>query len=79
MGMSCCACAYTTIYNSYHEETVLITSANLHGILFYHRLINDALILQRNSPGAQHDTFLAVINSFGNPGANLEWESSGSS
>jgi hypothetical protein len=77
MGTSC-ACAYATIYYSFHEETALITPANPHGVLFYRRLIDDALILQRNNPGA-HDIFLAAMNSFGNPGARLVWESSGES
>jgi hypothetical protein len=77
MGTSC-ACAYATIYYSYHEETALITPNNPHGVLFYRRLIDDALIIQRNTPGA-HDTFLAAMNSFGTPGASLVWESSGAS
>jgi hypothetical protein len=73
-----CACAYATIYYSYFEETALVTPDNPHGILFYRRLIDDALIIQRDRPGA-HDRFLAAMNSFGNPGARLEWESSGAS
>jgi hypothetical protein len=77
MGTSC-ACAYVTICYSYHKETTLITPANPHGILFYHRLINDTLILQQNNPGA-HDNFLTAMNSFGTPGARLVWESSGQS
>jgi hypothetical protein len=68
-----CACAYATIYYSYHEETVLITADNPHGILFYRRLIDDALIIQRQRPGA-HTNFLDAMNSFGAPGARLEWE-----
>ena len=71
-------CAYATIYYSYHEETALVTPSNPHGVLFYRRLIDDALIIQRNTPGA-HDTFLAAMNSFGTPGARLVWESSGPS
>ena len=46
MGTSC-ACAYATIYYSFHEETRLLPNPN---VLFYGRLIDDAFVVLRNGP-----------------------------
>jgi hypothetical protein len=71
-----CACTYATIYYSYHEETSLLQPDN--NLLFYRRLIDDAFIIQRNIPdGYEH--FMQRMNSFGDDGARLEWESPGPS
>jgi hypothetical protein len=73
MGTST-ACAYATIYYSYHEETQLLKPQ--HHLLFYHRLIDDAIIIQAAPPGppGAYANFLKDMNSFGEPGRRLEWE-----
>jgi hypothetical protein len=71
-----CACTYATIYYSYHEETSLLQPNN--NLLFYRRLIDDALIIQRNIPD-RYEHFMQRMNSFGDDGARLEWESPGPS
>jgi hypothetical protein len=45
-----------------------------HNILFYRRLIDDALILQRFSPDGFR-AFMAAMDEFGPPGKRLTWES----
>lgn len=71
MGTSC-ACNYATIYYSYHKETNLLVN-NAHLLLFYHRYINNAFIIQGASPNGSAN-FMSAMNSFGQPGARLEWE-----
>ena len=71
-----CACTYATIYYSYHEETSLLQPNN--NLLFYRRLIDDAFIIQRNIPDG-YTRFMQRMNSFGDDGARLEWESPGPS
>ena len=66
-----CACAYATIYYSYHEETVLLQDDSL---LFYRRLIDDALIIQRSRPNGWQ-AFMHHMDNFGPPGKRLTWES----
>jgi hypothetical protein len=68
MGTSC-ACAYATIYYSYHEETALLPFPNL---LFYNRLIDDAFVVLQNTDNAYTD-FVALMNDFGPTGKRLEW------
>jgi hypothetical protein len=69
-----CACSYATIYYSYHEETILLQPDI--APIFYRRLIDDAYIIQRNTPQG-YTNFLQAMNSFGQEGARLEWESPG--
>lgn len=45
-----CACAYTTIYFSYHEENTIFHPNNPKPPLYYGRLIDDAIILQEEAP-----------------------------
>ena len=66
-----CACAYATIYYSYHEEMVLLKDPSL---LFYRRLIDDAIVIQRSQPHS-HETFMSSMDNFGPPGKRLKWES----
>ena len=69
-----CACSYATIYYSFHEETTLLQPGL--APIFYRRLIDDAFIIQCNPPhGYTH--FLTAMNSFGEDGSRLEWESPG--
>jgi hypothetical protein len=68
-----CACAYATIYYSYHKETSLLVPG-AHSLVFYRRLIDDALILQRHTAdGWSH--FMHAMDDFGPPGKRLKWES----
>jgi hypothetical protein len=69
-----CACSYATIYYSYHEETILLQPDI--APIFYPRLIDDAYIIQRNTPQG-YTNFIQAMNSFGQEGARLEWESPG--
>ena len=69
MGTSC-ACAYATIYYSFHEETILIPNPN---VLFHARLIDDAFVALLNAPTTYYP-FVAQMNDFGPPGKRLEWE-----
>jgi hypothetical protein len=69
MGTSC-ACAYATIYYSFHEETKLIPNPN---VLFYARLIDDAFVVLLNAP-TTYEPFVASMNDFGPDGKRLEWE-----
>ena len=66
-----CACAYATIYYSYHEETALLKDPSL---LFYRRLIDDAIVIQRSTPTGWTD-FLSTMDNFGPPAKRLKWES----
>jgi hypothetical protein len=68
-----CACAYATIYFSYHEETSLLVSG-AHNLVFYRRLIDDALIFQRHTADGW-STFMHAMDDFGPPGKRLKWES----
>jgi hypothetical protein len=68
-----CACAYATIYYSYHEETSLLVPGT-HGLLFYRRLIDDALIFQRHTADGW-TRFIESMDDFGPPGKRLKWES----
>jgi hypothetical protein len=70
MGTSA-ACAGATIYCTYHEELKLLQP--LHQIMFYRRLIDDALIIQNGAPGACAN-FMQAMNAFGEPRGPLEWE-----
>jgi hypothetical protein len=69
-----CACTFATIYFSYHEETSLLQPDS--ALLFYRRLIDDGFIIQRNIPHG-YNNFMLRMNSFGDDGARLEWESPG--
>ena len=68
-----CACTYATIYYSYHEETSLLIPGR-HNILFYRRLIDDALIFQRRTEDG-FSQFMSDMDNFGPPGKRLKWES----
>jgi hypothetical protein len=68
-----CACAYATIYYSYHEETSLLVPG-AHGLVFYRRLIDDALIFQRHTTEGW-SLFMQSMDDFGPPGKRLQWES----
>jgi hypothetical protein len=69
-----CACSYATIYYSYHEETALLQP----GIapIFYRRLIDDAYVILDNTLHG-YNQFMTAMNSFGEDGARLVWESPG--
>jgi hypothetical protein len=69
MGTSC-ACAYATIYYSFHEETRLLPNPN---VLFYGRLIDDAFVVLRDGPDT-YEQFVSSMNDFGPEGKRLEWE-----
>jgi hypothetical protein len=45
-----CACAYARIYYSYFKETTLVPPDNLHRVLFYQWLIDNALIMKQDWP-----------------------------
>jgi hypothetical protein len=62
MGTSC-ACAYATIYYSFHEETVLLHNPH---VRFYARLIDDAIIVLSN-PRTNYAPFVEQMNDFGPP------------
>ena len=66
-----CACAYATIYYSYHEETVLLKDPS---IIFYRRLIDDAIVIQHKTIDAWKD-FMTSMDNFGPLGKRLQWES----
>jgi hypothetical protein len=68
-----CACAYATIYYSYHEETSLLVPGS-HNLIFYWRLIDDALILQRHTADGWSQ-FMLAMDDFGPLGKRLKWES----
>jgi hypothetical protein len=69
MGTSC-ACAYATIYYSFHEEMVLLNNPH---VSFYVRLIDDALVILSNAE-ENYAPFVASMNDFGPEGKRLEWE-----
>jgi hypothetical protein len=71
MGTSC-ACNYATIYYSYHKETNLLAN-NARLLLFYRRYIDDGLIIQQAGPNG-FANLVSVMNDFGMPGAQFEWE-----
>ena len=70
------ACMLATIFFSYCEETRICNRATYHGLLFYRRLIDDALAIQLQTPGS-HATLLNDFNTFGPEGRRLNWISSG--
>jgi hypothetical protein len=73
LGTSC-ACAYATIYYSYHEETQLMDPLNFPPTYLYARLIDDAIVILSNTPNA-YSTFIHRMNTFASPtGKRLVWE-----
>jgi len=73
MGTSC-ACKYATIYYSYHEETQLLTKKKIseYGLIFYRRLIDDALIIQESNY-KKISAFTTAMNNYGPLNQRLEW------
>ena len=70
-----CACAFATIYYSYHEETELMHIYKLPKPIFYGRLIDDALVIIRHTLN-NYDNFCSKMNSFKDVHTHqgLEWE-----
>jgi hypothetical protein len=72
MGTSV-ACAYATIYYSYHEETALLIPNNKLGIIYYRRYIDDAFIIQLLCAHG-YSSLCTTMNDFGNnPNRRLQW------
>jgi hypothetical protein len=56
-----------------HVLVTILQFTTAHLFLFYHRHIDDALIIQQASPNG-FANFVIAINDFGMPNAWLEWE-----
>ena len=70
-----CACAYATIYYSFHEENTIFHKMNPNPPLYYGRLIDDAIVLQEDTPN-NWVNFLKQMQTFTDDDGNgLEWES----
>ena len=69
-----CACAYATIYYSYHEETQLVHTYQSPKPIMYVRLIDDALVIMRHTQD-NCQKFITKMNQFKDSTNNgLEWE-----
>jgi hypothetical protein len=71
MGTSC-ACAYATIYYSFHEETWHLLAASKPECSIG-RLIDDAFVILHQAPNT-YGHFVFSMNDFGPKGKCLEWE-----
>jgi hypothetical protein len=74
MGTSC-ACSYASIYYSFPEETALL-QPNIVPIFCYRLIDSDAYIIQHNTLQG-YTSFMQAMNSVGQDGSQLEWESPG--
>ena len=69
------ACMYATIYFSFHEETVILPSVNARqNVLLYVRFIDDVFAILKNEKSAK--ILDEQLNSFGDDGKRLTWETS---